>query len=233
MSRTSGADGRDAGAGHQASDPGQSAGGDGVRDRRPDQAAVRSRDGTILGGAMVGLRACEVITAVALAVHAELCVLALAETAAVNPSMSESLQRCAEKAAEGMLGISRVTLTSLVHTGAWHRIVRRRSRSRNAAGWTRCASRPVDAGRAPAPARASWPFSSGTCVKQQLVDAGAAGCGGRLGGVHVAALPGVGRGVAAAPPRRRTGRRRARTAPAARWARCRPSTRSSPAARRS
>jgi hypothetical protein len=30
----------------------------------------------------------------------------------VNPSMSESLQRTAEKAAEGMLGVSRVTLTS-------------------------------------------------------------------------------------------------------------------------
>ena len=38
---------------------------------------------------------------------------ALAETAAVNPSMSESLQRTAEKAAEGMLGVSRVTLTLL------------------------------------------------------------------------------------------------------------------------
>jgi hypothetical protein len=35
----------------------------------------------------------------------------LAETAAVNPSMSESLQRAAEKAAEGMLGVSRVTLS--------------------------------------------------------------------------------------------------------------------------
>jgi pyruvate/2-oxoglutarate dehydrogenase complex dihydrolipoamide dehydrogenase (E3) component len=68
-------------------------------------------DGTILGGAMVGLRASEVITAVALAVHARLSVQVLAETAAVNPSMSESLQRAAEKAAEGMLGISRVTLS--------------------------------------------------------------------------------------------------------------------------
>jgi NAD(P)H dehydrogenase (quinone) len=68
--------------------------------------------GTILGGAMVGFRASEVITAVALAVHAELSVQAMAETAAVNPSMSESLQRCAEKAAEGMLGVSRVTLAS-------------------------------------------------------------------------------------------------------------------------
>jgi dihydrolipoamide dehydrogenase len=67
-------------------------------------------DGTILGGAMVGLRASEVITTVALAVHARLSVQMLAETAAVNPSMSESLQRAAEKAAEGMLGISRVTL---------------------------------------------------------------------------------------------------------------------------
>jgi len=69
-------------------------------------------DGTILGGAMVGFRASEVITAVALAVHARLSVQDMAETAAVNPSMSESLQRCAEKAAEGMLGVSRVTLTA-------------------------------------------------------------------------------------------------------------------------
>ena len=69
-------------------------------------------DGTVLGGAMVGLHASEVITAVALAVHAKLPVQALAETAAVNPSMSESLQRTAEKAAEGMLGVSRVTLSS-------------------------------------------------------------------------------------------------------------------------
>jgi pyruvate/2-oxoglutarate dehydrogenase complex dihydrolipoamide dehydrogenase (E3) component len=69
-------------------------------------------DGTVLGGAMVGFRASEVITTVALAVHARLNIQALAETAAVNPSMSESLQRAAEKAAEGMLGVSRVTLTS-------------------------------------------------------------------------------------------------------------------------
>jgi dihydrolipoamide dehydrogenase len=69
-------------------------------------------DGTVLGGAMVGLRASEVITTVALAVHAKLGVQALAETAAVNPSMSESLQRTAEKAAEGMMGVSRVTLAS-------------------------------------------------------------------------------------------------------------------------
>jgi NAD(P)H dehydrogenase (quinone) len=68
--------------------------------------------GVVLGGAMVGLRASEVITTVALAVHAKLNVQALAETAAVNPSMSESLQRAAEKAAEGRLGVSRVTLTS-------------------------------------------------------------------------------------------------------------------------
>jgi dihydrolipoamide dehydrogenase len=68
------------------------------------------QNGTILGGAMVGFRASEVITAVALAVHAKLSVQDMAETAAVNPSMSESLQRCAEKAAEGMLGVSRVTL---------------------------------------------------------------------------------------------------------------------------
>ena len=42
-------------------------------------------------------RASEVITAVALAVHAELSVQVLAETAAVNPSMSESLQRAPRK----------------------------------------------------------------------------------------------------------------------------------------
>jgi dihydrolipoamide dehydrogenase len=70
------------------------------------------RDGTLLGGAMVGLYASEVITAVALAVHARLSVGQLAETAAVNPSMSESLQRAAEKAAEGMIAVSRVTLSS-------------------------------------------------------------------------------------------------------------------------
>src|SRR6476469_8757652 len=69
-------------------------------------------DGTVLGGAMVGLRASEVITTVALAVHAKLGVQALAETAAVNPSMLESVQRTAEKAAEGMMGVSRVTLAS-------------------------------------------------------------------------------------------------------------------------
>ena len=69
-------------------------------------------DGAVLGGAMVGFRASEVITAVALAVHAKLSVQQLAETAAVNPSMSESLQRTAEKAAEGMMGVSRVTLSS-------------------------------------------------------------------------------------------------------------------------
>jgi len=67
--------------------------------------------GVLLGGAMVGLRASEVITAVALAVHAGLSVQTLAETAAVNPSMSESLQRAAEKAAEGMIAASRVTLS--------------------------------------------------------------------------------------------------------------------------
>jgi NAD(P)H dehydrogenase (quinone) len=68
-------------------------------------------DGTVLGGAVVGLRASEVVTAIALAVHARLSVQQLAETAAVNPSMSESLQRCAEKASEGMLAVSRVTLS--------------------------------------------------------------------------------------------------------------------------
>ena len=91
--------------------------------------------GTILGGAMVGFRASEVITAVALAVHAELSVLALAETAAVNPSMSESLQRCAEKAAEGMLGFSRVTLSPESIIGAWHRSIHRSYRRPGRATW--------------------------------------------------------------------------------------------------
>ncbi len=46
-------------------------------------------------------------------------VLALAETAAgANPSMSESLQRCAEKAAEGMLGFSRVKPALRISSGA-------------------------------------------------------------------------------------------------------------------
>jgi dihydrolipoamide dehydrogenase len=55
--------------------------------------------GRLLGGSIVGYRASEVITPVALAVKAGLTVDDVATTAAVNPSVSESLQRCAEKAA--------------------------------------------------------------------------------------------------------------------------------------
>ncbi|HEY1479048.1 MAG TPA: FAD-dependent oxidoreductase [Gaiellales bacterium] len=55
--------------------------------------------GRVLGGSIVGYRASELIATVALAVKASLTVDDLAETGAVNPSMSESLQRCAEKAA--------------------------------------------------------------------------------------------------------------------------------------
>jgi dihydrolipoamide dehydrogenase len=55
--------------------------------------------GRVLGGSIVGFRASEVITTIALAVKAGLSIDDLAETGAVNPSVSESLQRCAEKAA--------------------------------------------------------------------------------------------------------------------------------------
>jgi NAD(P)H dehydrogenase (quinone) len=59
--------------------------------------------GRVLGGSIVGYRASEVITTVALAVKAQLTVDTLAETGAVNPSVSESLQRCAERAANARL----------------------------------------------------------------------------------------------------------------------------------
>jgi dihydrolipoamide dehydrogenase len=55
--------------------------------------------GQVLGGSIVGYRASELIATVALAVKAGLTVDDLAETGAVNPSMSESVQRCAERAA--------------------------------------------------------------------------------------------------------------------------------------
>jgi NAD(P)H dehydrogenase (quinone) len=56
-------------------------------------------NGIVLGGSIVGYRASELIATVALAVKAGLTVDDLAETGAVNPSMSESIQRCAERAA--------------------------------------------------------------------------------------------------------------------------------------
>jgi pyruvate/2-oxoglutarate dehydrogenase complex dihydrolipoamide dehydrogenase (E3) component len=56
-------------------------------------------NGHVLGGSIVGYRASELIATVALAVKAGLTVDDLAETGAVNPSMSESIQRCAERAA--------------------------------------------------------------------------------------------------------------------------------------
>ena len=55
--------------------------------------------GQVLGGSIVGYRASELIATIALAVKASLTVDDLAETGAVNPSMSESVQRCAERAA--------------------------------------------------------------------------------------------------------------------------------------
>jgi pyruvate/2-oxoglutarate dehydrogenase complex dihydrolipoamide dehydrogenase (E3) component len=68
--------------------------------------------GRVLGGSIVGYRASELIAIVALAVKAGLTVDDLADTGAVNPTMSESLQRCAEKAANERLARagSQVTL---------------------------------------------------------------------------------------------------------------------------
>ncbi len=54
--------------------------------------------GTLLGGSIVGYRASELITSVALAVGFGLSVEALASTGTVTPSMSESLQRAGERA---------------------------------------------------------------------------------------------------------------------------------------
>ena len=69
-------------------------------------------NGRVLGGSIVGYRASELIATVALAVKAGLTVDDLAETGAVNPSMSESLQRCAERAANARVARvgSQVTL---------------------------------------------------------------------------------------------------------------------------
>ena len=64
-------------------------------------------NGRVLGGSIVGYRASEVITTVALAVKAQLTVDTLAETGAVNPSVSESLQRCAERAANARMARGR------------------------------------------------------------------------------------------------------------------------------
>jgi pyruvate/2-oxoglutarate dehydrogenase complex dihydrolipoamide dehydrogenase (E3) component len=68
--------------------------------------------GRVLGGSIVGYRASELIATIALAVKAQLTVDDLADTGAVNPSMTESLQRCAEKAANERLSRigSQVTL---------------------------------------------------------------------------------------------------------------------------
>ncbi len=63
--------------------------------------------GQILGGSIVGYRACEVITTLALAVGAELTVTQLANTGTVTPAMSESLQRAAERAVTSRLAPAR------------------------------------------------------------------------------------------------------------------------------
>jgi dihydrolipoamide dehydrogenase len=56
-------------------------------------------DGVLLGASIVGYRASEMIATLALAVRAQLAVETIADTGTVTPSMSESLQRAAEKAA--------------------------------------------------------------------------------------------------------------------------------------
>ena len=139
--------------------------------------------GTVLGGAMVGLRASEVITTVALAVHAQLIVQALAETAAVNPSMSESLQRTAEKAAEGMLGISRVTLPARATSGS-DPVFGQTSMRRP--GWA--ISIGPSTRRAPSRCTSSLPFSAGTWVRSSRSTPARAASRPRLGRVHVPAL---------------------------------------------
>jgi pyruvate/2-oxoglutarate dehydrogenase complex dihydrolipoamide dehydrogenase (E3) component len=54
--------------------------------------------GTLLGGSIVGYRASENVATLALAVNEGLSVESLANTGVVTPSMSESLQRAAERA---------------------------------------------------------------------------------------------------------------------------------------
>ena len=56
-------------------------------------------DGVLLGASIVGYRASEMIATLALGVRARLPVETIADTGTVTPSMSESLQRAAEKAA--------------------------------------------------------------------------------------------------------------------------------------
>jgi dihydrolipoamide dehydrogenase len=67
---------------------------------------VDRSSGMVLGASIVGYRAAELITAVALAVHARLTVDMLADAGTVTPSMSESLQRAAEKAVNARLARS-------------------------------------------------------------------------------------------------------------------------------
>jgi dihydrolipoamide dehydrogenase len=59
--------------------------------------------GIVLGGSIVGYRASELIATLALAVKARLTVDVLGDAGTVTPSMSESLQRAAEKAATARL----------------------------------------------------------------------------------------------------------------------------------
>jgi pyruvate/2-oxoglutarate dehydrogenase complex dihydrolipoamide dehydrogenase (E3) component len=54
--------------------------------------------GALLGASIVGYRAAEMIATIALAIHARLPVDVVADAGTVTPSMSESLQRAAEKA---------------------------------------------------------------------------------------------------------------------------------------
>ena len=62
--------------------------------------------GVLLGGSIVGYRASENIATVALAVNEGLTVESLANTGVVTPSMSESLQRAAERAVNRRISAS-------------------------------------------------------------------------------------------------------------------------------
>ena len=71
--------------------------------------------GVLLGGSIVGYRASENIALVALAVNEGLNVESLANTGVVTPSMSESLQRAAERAMNRRIAASGTGI-ALPHT---------------------------------------------------------------------------------------------------------------------
>ena len=67
--------------------------------------------GVLLGGSIVGYRACEMIATIALAVNEGLTVESLANTGVVTPSMSESLQRAAERAMNRRMAAAGASIT--------------------------------------------------------------------------------------------------------------------------